>query len=152
VAQVINKSKWCMFLIWMQQIISQHRKDQLFIIFRFYRKLLTSHDYKRLLWIENPFNKLWPVDWVSTSCKPFTSISIWHGDQRCHSLGFLPRSWVFLIQSCVLGFFLRALGFSRFFSKTLSFSWVFSYFFIFKWFLAESKESVADLGPKKVEN
>src|SRR6218665_40553 len=31
--------------------------------------------------------------------------------QRCHSLGFLPRSWVFRSNLGFLVFFLRALGF-----------------------------------------
>src|SRR6218665_1967592 len=43
-------------------------------------------------------------------------------NQRCHCLGFLPRSWVYRSNLGFLVFFLRALGFSRVFERTLGFS------------------------------
>src|SRR6218665_2103439 len=45
--------------------------------------------------------------------------------QRCHCLGFLPRSWVFRSNLGFLGFFLRALGFFKGFRKDLGFFLVF---------------------------
>src|SRR6218665_2529933 len=47
-------------------------------------------------------------------------------NQRCHPLGFLPRSWDFRSNLGFLGLFLSALGFFlRFFHRPWAFLWFF---------------------------
>jgi len=76
--------------------------------------------------------------------------------QRCHPLGFLPRSWVFRSNLGFLGFVWHSL---RFFLRFFQTAWVFLGFFIFyrkihlfQCFSGWSKELAVDLGPKTVEN
>ena len=64
----------------------------------------------------------------------------------CHSLGFLPRSWVLFIRPWDMGFFHEDFGFFLSFFKS---PWVFPGFFtfhqkmhFFQWFLPKSKELV----------
>src|SRR6218665_896850 len=47
-------------------------------------------------------------DWLLAYGCPYASHC--HRHQRCHCLGFLPRSWVFGSNLGFLGFFLKALG------------------------------------------
>ena len=63
-------------------------------------------------------------------------------EQRCHPLGFLPRSWVFRSDLGFLFFFLKTLGLFRVYWKPLGFLvfYISPKNTIFPWLLDKSKE------------